>query len=214
MKAIGEANGVATRALLTPMHHPLGRAAGNALEVRECIEVLKGGGPDDVRRLSAHLAAHMVHLAGLAPSLEEAEARVGEALRSGRGLEKFRDMVEAQGGDPRVIDDPSLLPAAPHREVVRAHRTGHVEGWDALRVGHAVCALGAGREVAGEAVDLAVGVIVRARPGERVRQGEALLELYHRDSDRLAAALALLEGACPIGEEPPPGQPLIHHVLH
>ena len=182
------------------MDAPLGRAVGNALEVVESVAVLSGGGPDDVRELSLNLAAHMVWLAGLAANLHEAEAKAADALRSGRGLEKFRQVVAQQGGDPRAIDDPSRLPSAPHREVLRADRSGYVAGWQAERVGRAVGVLGAGRDRVEHSVDAAVGAVVLVRPGERVKPGDGLIELHYRDESRLSAAKAMLAGACPIGE--------------
>jgi pyrimidine-nucleoside phosphorylase len=206
---IGTAQSVRTEAVLTAMDVPLGRAVGNALEVAESIAVLRGDGPEDVTRLSSHLAARMVYLGGAATSLEEAEAKIAEALHSGRGLEKFRQVVAQQGGDPRIIDDPSRLPSAPHREVIRAERAGHVHGWDAERVGRAASLLGAGRDRVEDGVDPAVGAVVLVRPGERVKPGDGLIELHYRDSARLAAARELLAEACPIEEMPPPESPLI-----
>jgi pyrimidine-nucleoside phosphorylase len=207
--AIGTAQGVRTEALLTAMDAPLGRTAGNALEVAEAIDTLKGHGPPDLEQLSVLLAARMVHLGGAAPTLDEAQRRVREALASGRGLEKFRAVIERQGGDPRVIDDPGLLPSAPHREVLRADRTGYVQSFDALQVGRATAALGAGRDRVEDAVDPAVGIVVLARPGGRVNASDGLLELHYRDSARVKAALALLDGACPIADAPPAPAPLV-----
>jgi pyrimidine-nucleoside phosphorylase len=213
LRAIGAAAGVRTEALLTAMDVPLGRAAGNALEVVECLEVLEGHGPADVTELSVQLAARLVRLAGEAATLAEAEAKVRSALASGRGLEKFRQVIERQGGDPRVVDDHGRLPAAPHTEVLRADRTGYVHGPDALGVGRATVLLGAGRDRVEDAVDPAVGVIVLARRGERVRPGDGLLEVHYRDSARLAAARGLLADACSVRDEPPPQTPLILEVL-
>jgi pyrimidine-nucleoside phosphorylase len=211
--AIGTTHGVRTQALLTAMDFPLGRAVGNALEVAESIAVLRGEGPDDVRRLSSHLAARMVWLGGTATSLDEAESKVAEALRSGRALEKFRAVIAQQGGDPRIIDDPRRLPSALHREVICADRTGYVEGWHAERVGKAALLLGAGRDRVEDTVDPAVGAIVLAQPGQRIKPGDGLLELHYRDSSRLAAAKMLLAGACPIGDAVATESPSILEVL-
>jgi pyrimidine-nucleoside phosphorylase len=210
---IGEAHGVRTEALLTAMDVPLGRMVGNALEVKESIEVLKGGGPRELRDLSLELAARMVRLGGAAANLDEARAKVRRALESGRGLEKLRQIVEAQGGEARVVDDHGLLPSVPHRHVVRAPRSGYVRGWEAEAVGRASVALGAGRDRAEDAVDPAVGAVVLARPGDEVREGDAILELHYRDPQKLARALELLTGACPIDDEPPPAQPLVLEEL-
>jgi pyrimidine-nucleoside phosphorylase len=207
--SIGRAQGVRTRALMTAMDAPLGRAVGNALEVIESLETLKGRGPKDVETLSVLLAAHMVELAGAAADLRDAEAKARAALASGRGLEKLRQVIERQGGDPKVVDDYSRLPAAPRREVLRAEREGHVQGFDALAVGRAAGALGAGRDRVEDKVDPAVGALVLVRPGEQVKAGEPLLELHYRDGAKLAAALELLRGACPVADAPPPETPLV-----
>jgi pyrimidine-nucleoside phosphorylase len=200
LTAIGTAQGVRTEAVLTPMNVPLGRAVGNALEVVESAEVLKGRGPKDVEELSVHLAARMVRLGGLAAKLEEADGKVRKALASGAGLEKFRQVIARQGGDPRVLDDYGRLPAAPHRDVIRADRAGYVRGFEAERLGRATVLLGAGRDRVEDGVDPAVGAVVLAGAGQQVRAGEALLELHYRDPARLGAAKILLRDACPIEE--------------
>jgi pyrimidine-nucleoside phosphorylase len=200
--AIGQAHGVRTRALLTAMDVPLGRAVGNALEVIEAIETLKGRGPQDVEDLSVLLAAHMVHLGGTAASLEEGETKVRAALTSGRGLEKLRAVIERQGGDPRVVDDYTRLPAAPHRHVVKADKAGSCLGFDAERVGRATMVLGAGRDRVEDRIDPAVGAVVMVQPGDAVAVGDPLLELHYRDEVKLNAALALLKGAGTVGSPP------------
>ena len=203
LTAIGTAQGVHTEAVLTPMDRPLGRAVGNALEVIESIETLKGRGPKDVEDLSVHLAARMVRLGGLATTLEEAETQVRAALDSGAALEKFRAMIEQQGGDSHVLDDYASLPTAPRREVLRADRAGYVRGFEAERLGRATVLLGAGRDRVEDAVDPAVGAVVLARPGQQVKAGDELLELHYRDPARLDAARALHRDACPIEDAPP-----------
>jgi pyrimidine-nucleoside phosphorylase len=203
LTAIGTAQGVRTEAVLTPMDRPLGRAVGNALEVIEAIETLKGHGPKDVENLAVHLAARMVRLGGLTITLEKAEAQVRVALASGAGLEKLRAMIEQQDGDPRVLDDYARLPTAPRRAVLHAHRAGYVHGFEAERLGRATVLLGAGRDRVEDAVDPAVGAVVLARPGQQVKAGDALLELHYCDQARLEAARALLRDACPIEDAPP-----------
>ena len=191
---VGKADGVRTRAVLTRMDAPLGRYVGNALEVIESIEILKGGGPSELRDLCLLLAAEMVVLAGIA-SLDEAMLRVRDALASGHAFEKLREIVIEQNGDPHALDDPSLLPAAPHREVLRAPRGGTFAGWEAGAVGRACVLLGAGRARAEHGVDPAVGVVVHAAAGDLVSRGDALLEIHYRDPARLAAAFAALDSA-------------------
>ena len=194
---IGTAHGVRTAAMLTAMDRPLGRAVGNAVEVAEALDVLGGGGPDDVRDLSVAEASAMLKLAGL-------DGDPAAALDDGRALDKFREMIRAQGGDP---DQP--LPASPVLGVVTAPRDGFVRRLDAYAAGMASWRLGAGRSRPGEAVSAAAGVICLAKPGERVAAGQPVVELHGDDPGRLGAARAELAGAIDIGDEPPPASPLI-----
>jgi pyrimidine-nucleoside phosphorylase len=214
MVAIGRANGVLTEALITAMDAPLGRAVGNALEVAESIQTLRGEGPEDLSDLSLELAARMVHAAGAAEDISKAEAMVEDALSSGRALEKFRELVARQGGDPRVIDDPARLPAAPHTHLITADRYGYIKRLDAELIGRAAMVLGAGRNRVEDTIDPAVGVIVRAKWDEHVRTGEPILELHYRDGSRLGAALELLQDAWVIADEPAnEPQPLILEAI-
>ncbi|MBP1635071.1 MAG: pdp [Acidobacteria bacterium] len=205
----GNRSGVRTQALITRMDAPLGRAVGNALEVVECVETLKGRGPADVTALSVQLAARMVRLAGVAGDAGEAGRLVRRALESGAGLEKWREIVAHQGGDPRTVDDYRLLPSAPARHLVRAPRGGFLWELDAERLGRASVALGAGRSRVEDAVDPGVGIVAHAAPGDPLREGEPVLEVHYRDDAGLAAALALLEGAVAMGDEPPAVPPLV-----
>jgi pyrimidine-nucleoside phosphorylase len=209
----GRANGLTTEAHITAMDQPLGRAVGNALEVAECIDTLKGNGPPDVAALSGRLAARMVRLGGLVGTDDEAEAKVTAALTSGRGLEVFRRMVEAQGGDPAVADDPRRLPAAPRHAVVTAERSGFVVGLDAEAVGRAAMLLGAGRGRAEDAVDPAVGAVLRAKVGDPVRSGDALAELHYHDATHLAPARQMVRSAYAITDKPPDPRELVLEVV-
>jgi pyrimidine-nucleoside phosphorylase len=200
---VGNANGVKTEALITAMDVPLGRAVGNALEVIECIETLKGRGPKDLEELSVKLAARMVRLGGLAKSDADAEAKVRSVLTGGAGLEKFRRIVEQQGGDPRIVDVYDRLPRAPKTSAITADRAGYVTHLHAERIGVGAVLLGAGRNRAEDKVDHAVGVIVRAGVGERVSAGDVILEVHYRDERTLTAAMLMLQGAVGIEEEPP-----------
>jgi pyrimidine-nucleoside phosphorylase len=210
---IGTANGVRTRALVTQMDRPLGRAVGNALEVIECLETLKGRGPADLEGLSIQLTAHMLQLAGVAPTMEEARVRARAALTSGRGLEKFRTMIEQQGGDPRAVDDYDRFSAAPLRTLLRASRPGYIHGLDAERIGRATVLLGAGRDRVEDQVDGAVGAVVLAHHGAQVRAGEPLVEVHHQDGARLEPALQLIGEAFVINEEPVAGDTHILGVI-
>lgn len=207
--AVGKANGLQMSALITAMDVPLGRYVGNALEVIESIETLKGSGPPDLTDLSVILAARMVKLAGIAPDDASAEAKVRAALASGRGLYVFHRCIEQQGGDPRVIDDYSRLPTAPQQSAVPAGRTGYVASMNAEKVGVAVRMLGGGRDRAEDAIDPEVGVIVRAKPGDRVGASDPVFEVHHRGGSKYAAAEALLKEAFAVGDAPPAAQPLI-----
>jgi pyrimidine-nucleoside phosphorylase len=211
--ANGRANGLRTEALITAMDAPLGRAVGNALEVRECIDTLRGQGPKDLENLSVELAARMVRLGGLAANDMTATDQVRDALGSGRGLDVFRRMVEQQGGDPRVADDPARLPAAPHREMVAAERAGYVAALDAEAIGRAAMVLGAGRDRVEDAVDPAVGAVVHARLGGRVRAGDPLVELHYRDGAKVSAARHLLRAGIVIADEEPTVRSLVQEVV-
>jgi pyrimidine-nucleoside phosphorylase len=206
---IGRASGVTTEALITDMDAPLGRAVGNALEVAESLEVLRGDGPPEVESLSVLLVARMLVLAGIDPEEAAASARARGMLRSGAAFEKFREIVENQGGDPRALDDVVRLPSAPGREPVRAPRAGYVAGIRAWNVGDASVRLGAGRARLDDPVDHGVGIEVLAPPGTEVRAGDAVLMVHHRHGRGLDEARALLAAAVAIGDEPPAARPLV-----
>ncbi len=214
MVSIGTASGVRTECFITRMDVPLGRAVGNALEITECLEVLRGHGPVDLIELVVRLGTRMVRLAEKAPTDEEATAMVRQALSSGAALAKFSAMVVRQGGDPRVVDDPSRLPSAALSHVMTAPRSGVVTAVDALLVGRAAVALGAGRDQKGDAVDLSAGLLLRKKPGEAVTAGEPVMELRYNDPVRLAAALPLVTQAMVIGDRPPADEPLVLGWVH
>ena len=205
----GKRAGLRTEALITSMEAPLGRAVGNALEVAEAIEILKGRGPRELRALCIELAARMIAIARLDPDVERARTRAIEALGSGRALEKFRRMIVAQGGDPRVVDDSGVLPAASQTARVPAPRDGVVTGLHAELVGRATVALGAGRTRVDETVDHAVGVMVLAAPGTPVAAGDPVLELHYRAEKNLPEALQFAARAIEVSDVPVPARPLI-----
>lgn len=207
--AIGQASGVRTEALLTAMDAPIGRAVGNANEIVESIETLKGRGPDDLERLSVALAARMLVLARISATMADAEARVRGALASGAGVEKFREMVAQQGGDPRIVEDYSLLPVAPDTYVVGAPVEGYLASLDGFVVGTASMLLGAGREKASDRIDPTVGITVRAKPGDELEAGEPILELHYRDESRLRAAIPVAGQAIVMSDRAPAVAPLI-----
>jgi pyrimidine-nucleoside phosphorylase len=209
MVRAGQLAGVRTEAMLTRMDAPLGRAVGNALEVIESIETLRGQGPRDLTELSVLLATRMVLIAGRADSMTGAERQVRDALVSGAGLDRFRRMVARQGGDPAVVDRPTVLALAPGRELVRAPRAGYVTGLEALLIGRAAAALGAGRATAEDKIDHGVGIRILASLGSLVRAGEPVLELIHRDGRGLRDAGDLATQAIELGGAPPAPQTLV-----
>lgn len=209
MVDIGKLTGRQTVALVTDMDQPLGRSVGNALEVREAIETLQGNGPRDLESLCLELGAHMLVLGGLAGDTGEALARLWGLLHHGVALAKLKELIIAQGGDPGVVDYPDLLPAAEGRFAVTAPGGGHVTGIDAAMVGRAAMLLGAGREHKDAGIDLAVGLVLNKKNGDRLREGETLAELHYNKSDRLEEAAALVREAYRIGSEQPQQRPLI-----
>jgi len=207
MVSIGGHAGVRTEAFLTDMEAPLGSTIGNALEIVECIETLKGGGAADLTAVVLRLSSRMLLLGGVESDADAATARVTQALASGRGLQTFARMIEAHGGDPRMVDDPSLLPAAPGRARFEASHAGFVTRMQAEALGRASNVLGAGRSAVGDPVDHAVGIVTLVKPGDRVERGQPLLELHHRDGRGLSAAIALCGDSISIGDEAPLPRP-------
>lgn len=198
MVALGNDSGVPTRALLTDMNRPLGRAVGNAVEVAESLEVLAGGGPDDVVELTLALAAEMLAAAGV-DGVDPAQT-----LRDGTAMDRFRALVAAQGGD---LSAP--LPVGTHTETVVAAGSGVMGDIDAMAVAMAAWRLGAGRAAAGQPVQFGAGVQIHRRPGEPVAAGDTLFTLYTDTPERLAPALAELDGGWMVGTQAPVTGPLI-----
>jgi pyrimidine-nucleoside phosphorylase len=206
---IGVASGVRTEALITRMDAPLGQMVGNSLEVIECLETLKGRGPQDLEALSVLLAARMLVVAGVEREESDATARVRQALSSGAGVEKFRAIVEFQGGDPHTIDRYDLLPSTTDRHDVTAKADGFVTALLAEEIGRAAVFLGAGRGKLDDVIDPGVGIEVIAHVGAPVQRGESILRVHHRAGRGLRDGLALLDRCVEIGHAPPPGRPLV-----
>jgi pyrimidine-nucleoside phosphorylase len=202
--SIGTKAGLKTEAAITAMDVPLGRNVGNALEVIESIETLKGRGPQDLEWLSVRLAARMLVLGGIVSTTDQGERRVREAIASGAGVEKFRKVIEWQGGDPRVVDDYTVLGSAPRHHVVLAKRNGFLDTLDAELVGRATMVLGAGRETVADAIDPTVGAVLQAAPGDQLRAGDPILTLHYRDETMLPRALTILDTAISLSDQPPP----------
>lgn len=201
MIALGQARGCPAVALLTAMDRPLGRACGNALEVEEAIEGLRGEGPADLMEVTFALAAEMLLLVGAVPNAKEARKRLEGSVGSGRALEKLREVIQAQGGDPEVVDDPTRLPQAREVEVYRAPRDGVVSRIEPRRIGRAIVELGGGRRTIEDEIDPSVGFVIPVKPGDRVRAGEPLASVFARDRAGVEVAFDALADAIVIGEE-------------
>jgi pyrimidine-nucleoside phosphorylase/thymidine phosphorylase len=212
MTTIGRALGKPVQAILTSMDVPLGRMVGNALEVRESVDCLKGEGPADLMEVSLELAAEMLLLGGVATSRDQALDRCRRAIADGSALERFRRVVVAQGGDGRVCDEPEqVLPRGACVELVRAERSGSVHALKAWAVGQASMILGAGRRTAEDAIDPAAGIVLHRTVGDRVAAGDVLAELHFNPpfAAALPEALAMFRDAVDIGAEPMTRPPLI-----
>ena len=211
MVAIGAAHDCPVVALITAMDRPLGRACGNALEMEEAIHALRGEGPADLMEITYALAAEMMLLGGLAKDRGDAKAKLELAIASGQAAEKFKEIIEAQGGNPAVVDDPALLPQAEAIELYRAPRRGLVAQVEPRTVGRGIIALGGGRTRMEDRVDPGVGFVITARPGDWVEAGEAIATVFARDEAGLRAGAAAMREAIHIADEADPPLPLISH---
>ena len=200
MIGLGEARGCPAVALLTAMDRPLGRACGNALEVEEAIEGLRGSGPADLMEVTYALAAEMLVLVRAAPDMAEARRRLEASVTSGRALETFARIIEAQGGNPKVVDDPGVLPQAAAVEVYRADRSGVVSSVEPRRLGRAIIELGGGRTKVDDDVDPTVGFVITVKPGDPVRAGEPIASVFARDEAGIAVGMQALKEAVTVGE--------------
>jgi pyrimidine-nucleoside phosphorylase len=207
--AIGKASGVQTQAIITDMDAPLGRAVGNSVEVIECIESMRGQGPADLMEVTMALTVPLLVLGRVAKTPADARKLAQKAIDSGEALDRFRRIIEVQGGDPHVVDDVSRLPQVKQRHLVQAPRSGYLARMDAELIGRASVALGAGRDRVEDAVDPAVGIIVNAKPGAKVKAGETVLDVLYRDKARLDTALDLIKRAIVIEDKPPVSRPLV-----
>jgi pyrimidine-nucleoside phosphorylase/thymidine phosphorylase len=212
---IGRGMGKDVVALVTDMDQPLGRAVGNALEVKEILQLLHGGGPPDLRELTVVLGAEMLLLGRVAATPAEARGRIEQAIADGRGFRKLREIVEAQGGDPRVLVEPDRLPLARRVVDVVAPASGVVEAIDAEAVGLAAMALGAGRSRVEDAVDPAAGLELWKKVGDRVEAGEPLVSMHlgERPLEPPEAVAARLRGAYRIGAGPGVPGPLVRERI-
>lgn len=213
MVSIAQRVGRKAVALLSDMNQPLGHAVGNALEVREAIEALHGGGPTDLREHSLEIASHMLVLGEKAPDERVARQMAEGAIENGSAWERFRDLVRAQGGDLDYVDDPERLPKASHVENVYAPRSGYLSGIDAGVVGEMAVLLGAGREKKGDTIDHAVGIVIHHKVGDRVEAGEPLFALHADRTGMLDEVRQRLLEAHTWSDEPTKPLPLFYGVI-
>jgi pyrimidine-nucleoside phosphorylase len=213
MVRIGKGAGRRTAALVSGMYQPLGFAVGNALEVREAVETLRGGGPADFREHCLTVAGHMLVLGGRARNPRRGHALAAEKLGGGGALEKFRALVRAQGGNAAICDDLELLPAAPCRGVLAAEKSGHVAEAQAGMIGAAAVRLGAGRAQKGDPVDPAVGIVLRVKVGDGVKRGDRLCEVHAATEESLRQALDELRNAFAIRRERVKPLPLFYGMI-
>jgi pyrimidine-nucleoside phosphorylase/thymidine phosphorylase len=214
MVETGERMGKQVVALITDMDQPLGNMIGNALEVVEVVEILRGTGPKDLRELCLELAGWMLHLGGVTNTVAEGKQQSAQLISSGKALERFRQMVELQGGDARVIDDAKRLPQAKHTMEVKSEKAGYLSSMQCERIGTACVILGGGRERKEDSVDPAVGIVLHKKVGDRVVNGESIATIHYNAEVRAERARQLISSSCEIGAAgPPTKRPLVHRVI-
>jgi pyrimidine-nucleoside phosphorylase len=213
MVDIGRDLGRKVRAVISDMNQPLGHAVGNSIELVEALDTLRGHGPDDFRQHCLTVASQMVMLAGLAEAQPQAVKLLEAHLDGGQALSKFKQWIAAQGGDTAHVDDPSLLPTARHIEQVPAQRSGYVAGLDAREVGLTSMLLGGGRSKKGDQIDHAVGIVLHAKVGDWVQEGQPLLTIHANDEAKLWGARQRLLAAFDWSDAPVTPPPLLHEVI-
>jgi pyrimidine-nucleoside phosphorylase len=214
MVETGERMGKRTVALITDMDQPLGNMIGNGLEVVEVIDVLRDEGPADLRELCLELAGWMLHMGGVSNTVAEGKRRSAELIASGQALEKFRMMIELQGGDPRVVDDPKRLPQSQHTMQVTIPRTGYLASVQCEQIGTACVILGGGRERKEDSVDPAVGIVLHKKVGDELSAGEPIATIHYNSETRAQQAKQLVQNSSQIADAPTSSRrPLIHRII-
>lgn len=211
MIKLGADNGCPVVALVTAMDRPLGRACGNALELEEAIAALKNEGPPDLMDVTYALGVEMLLLAGAAPDAPSARRALQQAIESGRAAERFQRIIEAQGGNPGVVDDPALLPQAAECEIFLAPRRGFVARVEPKTIGRAIVEMGGGRTRVEDSADPSVGFVITARPGDWIEAGEPMATIFARDRAGISSGRQAMRSAVVIADEADPGLPLISH---
>ncbi len=213
MVETGERMGKQVVALITDMDQPLGNMIGNALEVVEVMEVLRDEGPEDLRELCLELSGWMLHLGGVSKTVAEGKQESAKLISSGKALEKFRRMVELQGGDARVIDEAKRLPQAKHTMQVTGANAGCLAAMQCEQIGTACVILGGGRERKEDSIDPSVGIVLHKKVGDHVASGEPIATIHYNSEAQAARARQLIETSCLIADEVPSKRPLIRRVI-
>jgi pyrimidine-nucleoside phosphorylase len=213
MRDIGESVGLKVRAVLSDMDQPLGWAVGNALEIDEAVRTLAGNGPEDLQEIAFTLGSHLLHMAGKVSSPDEGVEVLRGTLRSGKALDKFRQFVEGQGGDPAFIDDLSLLPQAPVIRELTSKQDGYLASIDAEAIGRASVEIGAGRAVKGSSIDHSVGFVLHVKTGDAVAAGDSLVTIYAANDASAEAVLPQLEAAFSVTDHPSEAPPVILDIV-
>lgn len=213
MAAIGRKMGKKVAALITDMEQPLGNAIGNSLEIKECIEVLKGRGPQDLIDITLELGAYMLKLSGKANNVAKGRGILKRHLSDGSAFQRFKDMIRLQDGDVNVIDNPSLLPSARYTKDLLSERNGYISKMDTEAIGIASCMLGAGRERIEDKIDPAVGIVINKKLGDKIKKGESLALLHYNSEDKLAEAYKKLQDAYLISSKRPKKRQLIRRII-
>ncbi|GIN38250.1 MULTISPECIES: pyrimidine-nucleoside phosphorylase [Heyndrickxia] len=212
MVSIGNNVGRKTMAVISDMSQPLGFAIGNALEVKEAIDTLRGDGPEDLTELCLTLGSHMVYLAGKAATLDEARNKLNEVISNGKALETFKVFLQSQGGDPGVVDDPAKLPQAKYIIELEATEDGYISEIVADEIGTAAMMLGAGRATKESIIDLAVGIVLKKKIGDQVKKGESLLTI-HSNQEQIEEVKQILYKNIKISKEKVPAPTLVHEEI-
>lgn len=213
MVDIGNHVGRHTIAVISDMNQPLGYAVGNALEVIEAIETLKGNGPKDFTLLTTTLASHMLVLGKVCSNLEEAKQKVQEVIDNGAAIAKLQEWISLQGGEKEAVLDYSLLPTAKYHKEVVLHETGYVKAIDAESVGKAALVLGAGRETKESIIDLGVGIVIHKKIADEVKEGESVATIYYNNEEKFIAAETILMEAYALSGEKVSDNPLIYEII-
>ena len=195
------------------MEQPLGNAIGNSLEIKECIEVLKGRGPQDLIDITLELGAYMLKLSGKANNVAKGRGILKRHLSDGSAFQRFKDMIRLQDGDVNVIDNPSLLPSARYTKDLLSERNGYISKMDTEAIGIASCMLGAGRERIEDKIDPAVGIVINKKLGDKIKKGESLALLHYNSEDKLAEAYKKLQDAYLISSKRPKKRQLIRRII-